>query len=569
MGKSYRGSKSRRPNSSAKSKGDEKTRKGNDKRYSKRDDRVDRYDREEPRSTANDISWYSKYPQLLAAAGSFPYPYRPGMKLPLVGPKPNGTSNASLDNKMPGILTINWIPSFGISSNSTDPASIVGKEVYGRIRAAFSGSLEADAPDYMMYIGALDSVFLYIAWLKRIYRTLTAYTPENYLFPDGMLEAYGLLSDSSWEGLRADKVRFWQGINELVLKSRKFKCPAVMDLFNRHYWLSDHIFADSPSQRAQMYVFNPLGVYKYTAIAVEGGTDLASGLTLVKIPHSATANKSLCDTLVEFGDSLIQALDAWDDSYTISGYLRRAFEGVPDFAVAELEQGETLTADYSIEVLSQIENVRCVFPDVNYGDDVFSSVDVSKWYVNQKVSDNSVVTHTQLSFTGSADSTANQSLFDAATVGINPMISLRTESPTVADTVIASRLHSHATHTISSTYVVTLTVDACATETALFMTMLYVLPTVQVYTQTVVPSVKIVNLTKASEIYSDVTSLARLNDIAMYDWHPFVFEWITNGDTTDVAVVGDIFNPTFPSLEDVKNLHKVCMFSELNSFSIQ
>lgn len=31
----------------------------------------------------NDLSWYSKYPQLLVAGASFPYPYRPGMDVKL------------------------------------------------------------------------------------------------------------------------------------------------------------------------------------------------------------------------------------------------------------------------------------------------------------------------------------------------------------------------------------------------------------------------------------------------------------------------------------------------------
>lgn len=31
--------------------------------------------------TMNDISWYSRYPNLLVAAGSFPFPYRPGMTI--------------------------------------------------------------------------------------------------------------------------------------------------------------------------------------------------------------------------------------------------------------------------------------------------------------------------------------------------------------------------------------------------------------------------------------------------------------------------------------------------------
>lgn len=98
----------------------------------------------------NAIEWYSRYPQLLLGAGQIPYPYRPGMTLPL-GKFYNNNTDVVNNTTIPGLLRIDWIPSVGQSDSPTSPISIVGKEVYAKVREKFSGSLDADAPDFVIY----------------------------------------------------------------------------------------------------------------------------------------------------------------------------------------------------------------------------------------------------------------------------------------------------------------------------------------------------------------------------------------------------------------------------------
>lgn len=58
--------------------------KSRDPRKSRQDRRhgADRDDANVPHSALNDVSWYTRYPELSVASASIPYPNKPGMRVP-------------------------------------------------------------------------------------------------------------------------------------------------------------------------------------------------------------------------------------------------------------------------------------------------------------------------------------------------------------------------------------------------------------------------------------------------------------------------------------------------------
>lgn len=512
----------------------------------------------------NDLSWYSRNPNLLAAAGSFPYPYRPGMTLPLSSP-----TGKEVLPKVASVMSISWIPSFGNSSLPTDPASIAAQEMYTKVRSVYIGSLDADAPDFMVYIGALDSVFTYIGWLKRLYRAISTYSPENMALPKVIFGRFNAIDSKYFAQFAAHKVRFWQGINELILKSRKFKCPAVMDLFNRHYWMSDNLYADANSPKAQLYMFDLHGVYKIATLTEVSASQPVTGLQMVRIPQTATSGSNIVETLLSFGDALIQALDSWDDCYQIAGYLMKAYDGVPSFTVAELEQGELLNASYVPEVLAQIENVRAVCP-MGLG---LSDAACAQITVTQNVATNSVVSNVNFDLDLSSTSYADElSGFKALlavepTGNVNPAINSRSDMPTVADSVIATRLHAYAQYSLNAQNKIHVVVTA-GTEIPLSIG---IADESDTYFQRL-PQIAPVNLAeKAGSDPVTVQQLSSLFNIAQFDWHPICYAFVGRGtDRTSagLTVVGDVHNMAVISVQDLANLHRICTFSEFNSFAV-
>lgn len=520
----------------------------------------------------NDISWYTKYPNLLQAAGSFPYPYRPGMSLN-IGQYTIPTVSNPIQRQfvIPGVMVLDWVPSVGYSKTATDPASIMAKEIYAKVRAAFSGSLDADGPDFVVYLGALDSIFTYLAWLKRLYRVMNAWTPENYVLPDVVLSAMGFTA-ANILSLRQHRTQLWQCINELILMSRKFTCPAVMDLFNRHYWMSDNVYTDSPDINSQFYLFNPTALYKYAALDMPDGNP-GPGLQMTLMPqfNSSNASNISVELFYQFGRSLIDALVAWDDAYTINGYLQRAYAGVPTFIVEELPQDAVLLPQYTEEVLTQIENSRAI-PFGRYWD--FS--DLSGLNVTQDVPSNAVI----------SDPTVTLDMLQAVAdsfqrcVTTSPTLSARSPSPTVADSVIASRLQCAVKSYTMSGNSATLKITA-ATEIPVAWHIYKTVRASNVWGTGGIPYPQVVNFTyqtgagsttTAGEMIAMLEEALGVFEAEQFDWHPFSFvtrsSYYNATPNAGCFVAGDTHNITSITVTDLENLHKICVYSELNAFSV-
>lgn len=547
-------------------KGKKRGRKCPPRKEDKRMDRSERMDEERPsRDARNDISWYSKYPNLLLAAGSFPYPYRPGMSIKLGQLNTGETYGVKqLSTVIPGVLTLDWMPSIGYSQSATDPASILAKEMYARVREKYSGSLEADAPDFVVYVMALDSIFSYLAWLKRLYRVMNAWTPENYVLPDVVLAAMNL-SDADIQSLRQNRTRLWQCINELILMSRKFTCPAVMDIFNRHYWMSDNVYTDDATINSQFYLFNLKAVYQYAPQNMPSG-DPASGLKAVLMPtwSNSSSTALTVDALYQFGRGLIDSLVEWDDAYTINGYLLRAYEGTPNFIVDELPQDQPFNPVYEPEVLAQIENSRVVPMGDRIGD-------LSSFNVSQNVVTNAVLSNP--SYTVESE---DANVFTAQSWNIPPVLSVRSMTPTVADSTVSSRLQSAVKSVTSpSTGKWTVTVTA-GTEIPLCWRLTYQVGgrNSSIYSANAVNQIPVFmnsDSATATSIWNVVNSIFSALWVEQFDWHPFIFLSLVNNTTlakgaTQVRVVGDTHNVTTITVDDLSNLHKICIYSELNSF---
>lgn len=518
------------------------------------------------RDAKNDVSWYNRNPNLLLAAGSFPYPNRPGMTLQLGNRKSVGTGDnfTKLIYPIPGAMVLNWVPNIGRSSQATDPASVLGKEMYARVRQVYSGSLDVDAPDYVMYVMALDSAFAYIAWLKRVFRCINAWSPENYFTPDGVLTAFGF-SYAEIANLRKDKTNLWQCINDLVLQSHKFTVPASMDVFNRHYWMSDNVYTDASSINSQFYIFNPLALYKYGEVNMPSG-DPASGLKMTLMPTAVTRSEPLTvQALYQFGLDLINALVAWDDAYTINGYLRRAFEGEPQFVIGEIGPTEVLTPVYEPEVLMQIENSRCI----PRGDTI---TDWSTFNVSQDVMTNAVISDPHYTVTIASDLTG------AVKYGMyqmEPTLSIRSDTPTVADSVVASRLQA-AVEATDKGSTIEFHVDAGTEIPVMWKTSLTDTATGR-YAYGIYHQLQCVTIDVAKNGSEAVAAMRNVMNMLLptaFDWSPFsfvVFCTINGGafaGTFDSRICMDVHNITSISKESLANLHKICIYSEFNSFGL-
>lgn len=495
--------------------------KGKQRSRARRPDRTqDRSDvRTDRLSPLNDISWYNKNPALLESVARVPFPYRPGMHINLW----NG-AGAVTDDTIPGVMVIQWQPSIGITgtNNPTAPVNIAMREIFNRVRSEFSGSIEADPPDFLMYFMALDTIFAYIAKLKRIYRVINAYTPDNLLIPRGIMFALGFTSDQINE-LQADRMQLFNIINQLVHMTDKFVCPALFPVFNRHYWLSDNVYADTPSINAQMYLMDMVTGYKFGVT----GSPAVGRLTSVGMGAANFAlSGKVVDQMFALGRGLIDALSAWDDAFIISGYLRKTFSGSPSFMVDELRMDEKFEPVYVPEVLMQIENAHTA---------VQNGVSLGNLTVTQDVATNTV--------TETLSITTN-----APKLGFVPYLSIRSDLPTTDMIVEASRLQNW------------LTADASDVIRGTELVRGIVMNSVQ-------QEGALINVMQ-NNVSEDPPAIGMLVPLSTFDWHPFIYAALdTDLGPTYCGLFGDYHNLTTLTPKMVEEINRVCLYSEFNAFN--
>lgn len=543
-------------------------------------------DSEEPRSTRdasqpqgdNDVSWYTRYPNLVIAAASLPYPYRPGMSIDLGSVQPTFGSTSqtaySIKQTIPGVMSLAWAPTVGKSKAAIDPASLLGMEIYAKVRQAYSGTLRADAPDYVIYIMALDSVYSYIAWLKRLYRVLTAWTPENYALPEALLHGMGLM-DTDITQLRQHRMQLWEMINQLVLESRKFTCPGSLDIINRHYWMNDNVYVDDPTLNSQMYIFNQAYYLEYYLDDYAGDGTQVGGLRAMSMPWlRTTTDESIRSKTIQVSDlysvghGMLESLAGWDDSYTINGYLQRAYGDTPLFVVDELPMSVPFSPVFSTEVLSQIENSRTVL----MGDQLGVTMPSFDIYQNPKT--NAIISNPSITLT------------DVAIASVDPMgtlrlsdapcfLSSRSANPNPLENVVMTRLHA-ASH-----------VDITGTNAKATIKVTYDVGTEIPLVWTLVgygkesdysdPATRSMLANLQSDAYRQLASTINLDrfvsivgKVSQFDWHPYMIVAGSSSADSDnnAAIFGDIHNVTVVNKDILSNIHQKCLFSEFNSFSM-
>lgn len=494
----------------------------------------------------NDFSWYNKNPILLESAARIPFAVPTGGEVnagTLYWNAGSGTEAQTKSWATSGVMALDVSPAIGYSDSPDSPATIAAREIYAKVRKVYSGTLAVDAPDFMMYLLALDGIFSYIARLKRIYRTINVYSGVNKYTPDVLLGMnLGLESNTGTnvilDSLRNNKTKLWGGINTLIHNVSKFTCPAIMDIFNRHYWMNDNYFMDRANRKAQIYMFRQSHFWKFGLDSEMRGSVSAvsfGGLAAFK-------NVDAVDYLLNFGNDLLGALNDDEDAYTINGYLQRAFEGYPMFKIDDLREDEIAEFVYSPEVLWQIHNAK-----------IIPAAEPMKINVTQTGINSNVISTPRFKI-GSAASNNGKAM-------PNTILDVGSELPDMPTVVVSSRLmYAYEISTVSQEDI---TVNVyCGTEVVNFITMATMAGSAWSTT-----SYSNNILTKTNLTPEDLTSIARWST---FDMAPVLTTWYIDYAKNAYVplVMGDLTNPTSVDNDALKDLNRMCIYSEFNSFSI-
>lgn len=484
----------------------------------------------------NLFEWYNRNPLLTQAAASIPFPYRPGMTLDLgaaIGTKDFAEVGTSLQYEIPGVMALTFQPTVGYCSQVTDPISLAAKEMYGRVRAAFSGSLPEDAPDIMLYVLAMDSIFMAISNMKRVYRIISTFSPDNYDIPDVLLKA--LTNASAVATLPQYKMQLFQYINELVGMTRKLYVPAIFDILNRHYWMCDNVYTDDSTANSQMYVFKLGYAYKFQLDSEGKGM-----LEPISMSWQNGSYTNVVDNMYYTVRGMIEALSNSEDAYTISGHLMRAYDGIAPFVVEPITLNEPFVPYYVPEVLMQIENCKPVV------------LNAGSTRITQVPSTNALKSNPQVA-SASKNGTFENITWSTRYYFMKNLLSIRSDVPTIEMIVEASRLNPALILNTQQIQV------HCGSE---------VVTGLSLYTNSTTVDVD-PNYGMGNS--SEFALLEKMALLEAWDWHPILmFSASADGVATPrTRICGDIHNATVIDGPQMQNINKVCLLSEFNAFALQ
>lgn len=304
------------------------------------------------RSDENDPSWYAQDIQLLKDAFSITTAERLG--LPIRTTRPNLTATAYPFNTdttlvVPGIMNFMVLPEPGISTNANSAVNVAAKKLFSQVRRMNSGYSNYEPTDLMLYLLAIDNIYMLWNWLVRLYGIINLYSSRNAYLPEGLLASMNVN-----RSIIKDACQLRTLINLLQSKINTFAVPSYLTYFTRHAWLFSNIWLDSNNAKAQMYIMNPHSLYKWVE---QTEATQPAYLTPRAICMHDSAPFSI-DGLQSLVNEMINPVFYSEDFALISGDIVKSFGREACFILPTIEEHYTVVPTYSPEVLTQLSNAK-------------------------------------------------------------------------------------------------------------------------------------------------------------------------------------------------------------------
>lgn len=492
----------------------------------------------------NDPSWYVKDGQLAKDVASLSFNNALGARFRIENELDYGRGTATtFVTSIPGIATINVAPAIGYSGDGSSPINIAAKNIYSYVRHMNSGHSNYDAPDLMMYLCAMDSVYAFIATLMRVYGTARTFSQVNRYVGDTLISAQGF---NPLE-VRSQLANLRSYINMFITKASAFCTPNVMTLYRRHFWMFSGVYKDEDIQKSQMYMYRPVSLWKYEEL------DGAGKLSAVPFLSSFTEANGIApafwtlQTVYTYGNNMLSALTNSEDINIMSGDILKAYGQGNLWQLGLINEDYVVLPVYSDEVLDQIHNTTFVGNKPTTG-------------VNQTTTADPVASMAGLDVTQNTDPDQDgRIVFVPEFIGVSHpswtrMIDLHYDAPTPEEVLVATR-NTVMGAVMSQTSTYTLEVLTCGSDLALFVS----LYTINANTG---------NLASVQLGIDDnaATSIGNISYMNKYKRFPLIYRMSQasgNAPGNVVDIVGDVDNYTILSYEDLNKMHESAILAQL------
>lgn len=313
----------------------------------------------------NDVKWYQNVPGYENWA-SISWAKILGNDLRLQGSSYTVQLDGSTDSVIngsyqetvvPGIMKIEFAPTFGNVTNNQDPINIAGQYVMSEIRSKLKATNRYDRSEVIMLIGAMSSVYMWYEDVCRAYKTVAFYNSESRYQPDALCTAMGYSHQFLMQHIN-DIAGF---LKIAAYKIASINIPDIFDYINRQKWMVENVYADGEDKRSQLYVFQPQYFYRWQ----EGVNDKPTHLKSVSRASVFHIKNGTNDSVINSMDQLWFSLDyllspllGSGDVGDISGDIANAY-GESNLIKLSYPGDEPISFIVDAEVGNEIANITC------------------------------------------------------------------------------------------------------------------------------------------------------------------------------------------------------------------
>lgn len=292
----------------------------------------------------NDFGWYNRNGNLTNVGSSY------FLSNPAGKPIGKLNGNTQTDFAIPGIMVIDMLPAFAPTSLNAATSSVSGlnlaaKQLYAKMRKANAGARsQYEAPDLLLYVLSIESIYAFIASCIRAYGYLSQYPTNNRYYAKRIIEAMGF----DYDDLITNRLQFFNFINTAIFRLRRFVVPAGFSSVNRSVWVNSNVFCDTTSTvKAQIYIPKYLGYWQFNATSMSTGGCLT-------LKYIGGQPRTVAQIEAFFND-LVAPIAQDDDFLTISGDIMKFTESY--FTMEPISIDWVQDPIYDEDVMLQIHNM--------------------------------------------------------------------------------------------------------------------------------------------------------------------------------------------------------------------
>lgn len=317
------------------------------------------------RKGTNDPNWYVANPSIVKDVANIPFAVYNGLQYNMtesVSTAMFPSGHANWQTNVPGVAAYKYIPWYG-TATPTSSLNLTMRALYSFVRHVNSGRTNYEAPDLMLYIMAMDNIYLIIHEIKRFIRLAYLYVLENRNVPEKIYSLLNLdLSD-----VVGNLANYRAQINVRIAKANSLAVPANFNLFKRRSVMGSVVLSDEPNRPTELIIPKADGYYKFNATANNGGKleYVMPGLardndTQAKLKQSGgtcvlTTTKHTLNDYFRLLDDMLSVLLSDEDINIMSGDIIKAY-GDNLFRLPFLEANEIQDIIHDENLLLQFTN---------------------------------------------------------------------------------------------------------------------------------------------------------------------------------------------------------------------